>query len=391
MLRNNKQMKRIFKILCILIIPVIIQFCVKDEIFPPIAKFSILPSVGNTQSNYIFNASESRDANNSQEIINIRWDWENDGIWDTPFSSDFIQQHQYDQQGIYTIKLEVKDSNDESSFLTRDIHVTNAGPLGSPEIICPEVDGKNLSLSTFLKWKCFHYEDSIIKYDIYFGDRTNPPLIKSNYISTIFDPGLLRSNTFYYWKIVAKDKSGNTTSTSVNSFYTHLLDNRDEKTYDIFIVENNFWMAENLNYEPKSDWYYAGNDPGSREKYGLLYNWNSADRSCPEGWHVPTDLEWKLFETSMFLLDVEDWGPRGSNQGDMIKAGGSTDFNAIMAGTKNETGDFSNIGFDTGFWAATDGDELIYYRYLIYNMPYIFRSAIPAKSALSVRCALDED
>ena len=46
-------------------------------------------------------------------------------------------------------------------------------------------------------------------------------------------------------------------------------------------------MAENLNYTSYSPGYLA------TEKFGVLYTFNSALRSCPDGWHLPTVAEWE--------------------------------------------------------------------------------------------------
>ncbi len=31
-------------------------------------------------------------------------------------------------------------------------------------------------------------------------------------------------------------------------------------------------------------------------EYGVLYNWYAAKKACPDGWHLPSDEEWKTLE-----------------------------------------------------------------------------------------------
>jgi len=52
-------------------------------------------------------------------------------------------------------------------------------------------------------------------------------------------------------------------------------------------------MAENLNYEASGSKCYD-NKPANCDKYGRLYNWNTAKTACPSGWHLPASYEWDV-------------------------------------------------------------------------------------------------
>ena len=47
-----------------------------------------------------------------------------------------------------------------------------------------------------------------MKYDVYFGDNSNPPLVSSEQLNDNYDPGFLNIGTIYHWKVVAKDGRG---------------------------------------------------------------------------------------------------------------------------------------------------------------------------------------
>ncbi|MEI7472110.1 MAG: fibrobacter succinogenes major paralogous domain-containing protein [Chitinophagaceae bacterium] len=49
-------------------------------------------------------------------------------------------------------------------------------------------------------------------------------------------------------------------------------------------------------------WCYYNNDSTQGNKYGKLYNWyavNDPRSLAPQGWHVPSDAEWTILETTL--------------------------------------------------------------------------------------------
>ena len=89
----------------------------------PTASFFVTPSTARVSATFTFNASGSTDKEDLPEDLIVRWDWENDGVWDTDYSSDKIATHQYSTAGSYTINLEVKDTEGLTDTTTRRIIV----------------------------------------------------------------------------------------------------------------------------------------------------------------------------------------------------------------------------------------------------------------------------
>ena len=84
------------------------------------------------------------------------------------------------------------------------------------------------------------------------------------------------------------------------------VDDRDGKTYQYTTIGGQVWMAENLNYvvngenlknplngdiETASDKCFYPDD--DCEVKGRAYKWLTAYNVCPDGWHLPSEHEWR--------------------------------------------------------------------------------------------------
>lgn len=93
-----------------------------------------------------------------------------------------------------------------------------------------------------------------------------------------------------------------------------LVDSRDGQRYKTIMVDGEEWMAENLNYETVASFCYYNNQENC-EKYGRVYDWIAAAHSCPDGWHLPNDDEWKSLAAAItkdYNPDIEDRYEDGS-------------------------------------------------------------------------------
>jgi hypothetical protein len=90
--------------------------------------FRVSPARGDTSTVFQVNASDSADDSDVPEFLQVRWDWEGDGHWDTPWSSSLEAEHRYGSPGEYTIRLEVRDSEGLTSSVGLTVSV-GAPPL----------------------------------------------------------------------------------------------------------------------------------------------------------------------------------------------------------------------------------------------------------------------
>jgi uncharacterized protein (TIGR02145 family) len=89
----------------------------------PTAQFLIGTAFGNLTTNFYFDASSSSDREDIIDYLRVRWDFENDGIWDTEYAKAKIVNHLYTTPGTYRIKLEVIDTGGltDTTSLTVDV------------------------------------------------------------------------------------------------------------------------------------------------------------------------------------------------------------------------------------------------------------------------------
>ncbi|MEA3495130.1 MAG: FISUMP domain-containing protein [Bacteroidota bacterium] len=71
------------------------------------------------------------------------------------------------------------------------------------------------------------------------------------------------------------------------------VDERDGNSYKWVRIGNQIWMAENLKFNANSGTYIYKNRKQSIKKIGYLYNWETAQKVAPKGWHLASEEEYK--------------------------------------------------------------------------------------------------
>ena len=84
----------------------------KHETFPPVADFSVSSRVGFTGRLFTFDAGSSMDPDGDPLTLKCRWDFEDDGSWDTEYSTARIVHHAFTTPGTVRIRLEILDQDD---------------------------------------------------------------------------------------------------------------------------------------------------------------------------------------------------------------------------------------------------------------------------------------
>jgi uncharacterized protein (TIGR02145 family) len=190
---------------------------------------------------------------------------------------------------------------------------------------------------------------------------------------------------------------------------------------EIPLVESaTVWEA--LGYDDKAYCFYNNSARNEEQIYGGLYTWaavmNGAETSnenpsgvqgvCPDGWHVPSDSEWKELEMFLGMTEAatDSVGLRGKNEGSKLASSaafwqdgyleynhefGSSGFNAQPGGGRRYDGSFDHKGHNANFWTSTKYNYAeAWGRHIYSNYSSVHRYHSFKSNGFSVRCVKDD-
>jgi uncharacterized protein (TIGR02145 family) len=218
------------------------------------------------------------------------------------------------------------------------------------------------------------------------------------------------------------------------------------KEYKTVKIGSQVWMAENLVYAAEdSKCYGEDSEVGIHEgitliktfplsnveiqvncqKYGRLYNWETAIEVCPKGWHLPSNDEWnnlcdyvcnntstRIPKVGKYLKAKKDWS-NWYNYKRKEKSGNGEDkfgFAALPGGCYDKSRDRFEFVSKYGYWWSATEDykeaefcyvggrkniliparaTCAYYFYISYNNDVISYSSVCKTHLRSVRYVKD--
>jgi len=176
------------------------------------------------------------------------------------------------------------------------------------------------------------------------------------------------------------------------------LQDADGNVYKTVRIGDQVWMAENLNYDTTGSFCYNDSAYYS-EIYGRLYSWETATGACPEGWRLPSDIDWQELETCLGMnpdeVRMDFW--RGEDEGARLKSkqgwngnGNGTDnygLSILPSGYRGIYGKYGLVG-DYGYcWTSTGfSDKSAWYRRFGAGRNQILRYTNNKEQGYPVRC-----
>ncbi len=230
-------------------------------------------------------------------------------------------------------------------------------PPNTPSNPSPANGATGVSLDADLSWTCSDPDGDDLTYDVYF-DTVNPPttMVSSGQTANTYNPGTMALCTTYYWKIVAEDEHGATTTGPVWSFTTRCnnapnipsnpdpsdgetdvgLDqiiswtggdpDGDDVTYDVFFGETNpppqvSWGQDETTYDPELDfltlyyWKIVAEDEFGEITHGPIWSFTTEGNNPPNTPYNPSPYNGEVD----VLLDSDlSWSGGDPDPGDTV-------------------------------------------------------------------------
>jgi len=204
----------------------------------------------------------------------------------------------------------------------------------------------------------------------------------------------------------ARDSSATATDTVKHPIPENLLMDIQGNIYTTVRIGKQIWMQQNLRVSvdpdstPITSYVYDGIEELAKT-YGRLYTWDAAMNGstaekaqgiCPDGWHIPSDEEWKILEMYLGMTRAEAdlsnvW--RGEGVGAKLRPGGGSGYDVLYSGRRANSGGYALLRWYEYVWTSTESGSYAWRRCLdsIPSVTTIGRfNTFPKSYGFSVRC-----
>jgi len=274
----------------------------------------------------------------------------------------------------------------QSDFLfLKGLYLGQKPPGMTPEIFAPGI----ISMGYFERSVVFSPSQDELFFQFFCSFRPKPRPAGENgltfmEVKELLDgPGNGRGDIYWVSEKIIDElrpiaSPGRTTPQVIEAALTDV----DGNNYKIIRIGNQLWMAENMRVtrdragNPLQSFCFDDREENC-EKFGRLYRWDAALKAVPKGWHLPSDAEWK---------ELVDYLGGSQITGKKLIAGGSSGFEALLAGGADYRGNYLYFGEYALFWSSTEVDEKWAYHQDVSRNGTSNHFAAKKDARVSVRC-----
>ncbi len=163
------------------------------------------------------------------------------------------------------------------------------------------------------------------------------------------------------------------------------VDDRDGHSYKWIKIGDQIWMAENLAYDAGNGCWAYDNLLNNVNKYGYLYNWETAKKSCPNGWHLPNSQEYEIL--------LNNFGNGGNNDNaDNFNGLLNSGFLPLYGGWRKNNAQYEMKGGEGYFWTSYQLDNVnAWYLRVSNDFSQAYIDGYKKDFGFSVRCIKDNN
>ena len=210
---------------------------------------------------------------------------------------------------IHTIFVKAYDTSNNigtSGVVNITLILETGNSPATPSNPNPANNATSVSTTMNLSWSCTDPDGDSLTYDVYFGTDPTPDngeLVSSGQGSTNYNLDRLGEETSYYWKIVARDNHGNSTSGTVWQFTTGGSGNQSptvpinpnpaNNATSVSTTINLSWSCTDPDGDPLIYDVYFGTDPSldtnelvSTNQSGTVCNLETLEETTTYYWKI---------------------------------------------------------------------------------------------------------
>ncbi len=173
----------------------------------PTAIFTVSPEEGDINTLFSFDASESSDVEDDASLLRVRWDFENDGVWDTEYRTIKTISHRFPTANSYTVLLEVIDTDNYPNYFSKTIKVSNPNTPPVVDYTISPTTGDTTTLFTFDARITVDLEDTIEELEFRW-DWENDGIFDTEYSSSPIIEKVFESAGIKLIKLMVRDSGG---------------------------------------------------------------------------------------------------------------------------------------------------------------------------------------